>query len=59
MAVVGVLLDVSRTATTNALQAALEKKLIEATTDSAHDPKRKYRLTANGKRQLNKGRHAT
>jgi len=47
-------LDISRTATTNALQSALQKELIEATTDNPHDPKRRYRLTANGKRQLRK-----
>ena len=45
---------IGRAATTNVLKTALTKDLIEATTTNVHDMRRKYKLTANGRRQLRK-----
>jgi len=45
-------LGIGPRAATNAVNVALDKNLIESTGSDLHDPRRKYRLTENGRRQL-------
>lgn len=45
-------LGIAQRALANVLNAALDRNLIESTSPNLHDPRRKYRLTQNGRRQL-------